>query len=323
MKRSVQASLLSVILVCGVAFAAAVPDGTIPQLEAALHRFPDNHQLQFNLGLALLRAGRFAAALDPLRKSFADPALAGQAHFLLAVDYFETKQYASAVTELKNPLTTGPRERVLYMLEESYRRTGRVTEAEAAFHELFTDYPDSAWTHYLMGAAYEDQREPEKAREEYLLAAQKDPTLPDIDFSLGYIYFRDSNLPQAEHWFAREAVKGCHSLANYYLGEIARANNQPQKAEAFYQTALHCDPANVDAHIHLGTLFESEKRYSSALAQFREASRLQPSLAPPHYHLATVYRELGRKAEADAEFAKVKQLHTNADRNLRVTNPKP
>jgi tetratricopeptide (TPR) repeat protein len=194
----------------------------VSDLQSALRRFPDNHRLQFNLGLALVRLGRLSAVVDPLRTAAQDPTLAGEAHFLLGIDYFEDKHYPSAINELSGSISAGPRERVLYMREESYRRTGRVSEAKATFHDLFTHYPDSAWTHYLMGSAYEDQHEPDKALEEYKQAARKDPALPNIDFTLGYVYFRQGNIAEAQEWLGREVARGCHSLANYYLAEIAR-----------------------------------------------------------------------------------------------------
>ncbi len=294
----------------------------VSELQSALRRFPDNHQLEFNLGLALVRLGRLSAAVDPLRNAAQDPALASEAHFLLGVDYFENKQYHSAITELSGAKATGSRERVLYMLEESYRRTGRINEAKATFHDLFTHYPDSAWTNYLIGAAYEDQHEPEKARQEFEQAARKDPTLPNIDFTIGYVYFRLGNITEAQHWLAREVARGCHSLASYYLGEIARGNGEPQKAERFYNRALHCDPTNMDAHLHLGILLENEKRYLAAIVEFQQAIQMQPNAATAHYHLAAVYRALGRKADSEAEFATVRQIQAASDNGLDVTKQK-
>ncbi len=291
----------------------------VSDLQNALRRFPDNHQLQFNLGLALVRLGHLSAAVDPLRKAAQDPALAGESHFLLGVDYFENKQYASAINELSGPISAGARERVLYMLEESYRRTGRVSDAKATFHDLFTHYPDSAWKHYLMGSAYEDQHQPEKAQEEYKQAAQKDPTLFNIDFTIGYVYFRQGNIAQAQQWRTREVARGCHSLANYYLGEIARGDGELQKAEMLYNRALYCDPGNVDAHLHLGMLFEGEKRYPPAIVEFQQVIRIQPNAAPAHYHLAAVYRAMGRKADANAEFARVRQIQAATDNGVDVT----
>ncbi len=294
----------------------------VSDLQTALGRFPNNRQLQFNLGLALVRLGRLSAAIAPLQKAAQDPALAGEAHFLLGVGYFENKQYKSAITELSGPTSGGPRERVLYMLEESYRRSGRVSEAKTTFHDLFTLYPDSAWTHYLMGSAYEDQHEPTKAEEEYQQAVQKDPTLPNIDFTIGYVYFRQGNIAEAQQWLGREVVRGCHSLANYYLGEIARANGELQKAERLYNRALFCDPANADAHLHLGMLLESERRYSPAILQLRRVIQMQPNLVSAHYHLAAVYRAMGRKADSDAEFARVRRIQASTDNGIDVTKQK-
>ncbi len=285
----------------------------IAQLEPAAHRFPNDLAIQFNLGLALVRAGHLQRAITPLQKAAQDPAFAQQAGFLLGVDYFQTKQFPKAIAQLRGLPGSNSAERRLYMLEESYRLTGQMQDAEATFHDLITSYPDSAWTHYLMGTAYENQQQPEKAQAEYRQALEKDATMPNVNFAIGYVYYRQGDLENARVWLTREAARGCHSLANFYLGEIARADKDSSHAQSFYRKSLTCDPANSDAHLRLGMLFETYKRYPEAVAQLRDAIRLKPAAAPAHYHLASVYRAMDRPAAAQAEFAKVKQIQANGN----------
>ena len=286
----------------------------IAQLEPASHRFPNDLGIQFNLGLALVRAGRLEKAIGPLQKAAKDLAFSQQAHFLLGVDYFQTKQFAKAIENLRDRAGSSSPERRLYMLEESYRLSGQVQNAETSFHELITRFPDSAWTHYLMGNAYADQQEPEKAQTEYKQALERDPTMPNINFAIGYVYFRQGDPENARIWLAKEAARGCHGLANYYLGEIARADKDATKAGYFYRRSLTCDPTSSDAHLRLGMLFEIDKRYPEAVAQLRDAIRLKPDAAPAHYHLAAVYRAMDRPAASEAEFAKVKQIQANGNK---------
>ena len=301
------------------ALASGQLDTALSQLQQAAKRFPQNTRIQYNLGLALSRKGRLREAVAPLKKAAADPALASEAHFLLGADYFEDKDYAAATNELRQLDRSVQRERVLYMLEESSRRTGHLDEAKAAFHELITNYPDSAWTHYLLGNAYEDQQELDKAIEEYKQALKKDPSIPNAEFIIGYLYWRQSDSENARTWLEKEAAKSCHGLANYYLGEIARAEKDLPKAESLYRRSLACDGSNSNAHLRLGMLLEEQKRYGEAAAQLKEATRLAPDISSGHYHLASVYRSLGRKAEAQIEFDKVRQIQTAKDNGVDVT----
>ncbi len=294
-------------------------DTAVSELQSAARRFPNDKRIQFNLGLALVRKGRLEAAIHPLEQAAQDPALASEARFALGADYFENKQYDSAIRELRGLETADHAERVLYMVEESNRRAGHIEGAKAAFHQLITRYPESAWTHDLMAAAYENQQQPEKAIEEYQRAIQIDPSIPNADFAIGYIYFRQQNNESAREWLQKETARGCHGLANYYLGEIARLERDWKQAEASYRQALGCDSSNSDAHLRLGIVMGDQKRFREAITQLREAVRLAPNESSPHYHLASIYRQIGRTSEAETEYKKVRQIQAAKDNGVDVT----
>ena len=299
--------------------AAGKFDTAILQLEAAVRRFPQDAHLQFNLGLALVRKGRLNDAVAPLEKAAQDPSLATEARFLLGADYFESKQYEPAISALRGLESSDHAERVLYMVEESNRRAGHIEEARAAFHQLITRYPDSAWTHYLLGTAYEDQQQLDKAVQEYKEALERDPKIPNAAFAIGYLYWRQQDSVNAREWLRKETLHGCHSLAHFYLGEIARTEREWRTAEAAYRQALVCDSANGEAHLRLGIVLGNQKRFAEALRQLKEAARLQPNESSPHYHLASLYRQLGRNAEAESEYKKVHAIQASKDLGVDVT----
>ncbi|MGH9584015.1 MAG: tetratricopeptide repeat protein [Bryobacteraceae bacterium] len=301
------------------ALAAGKVSVAISEMEIAARRFPANTHIQFNLGLALVRSGRLEEAIAPLKKAARDSSLAPEAHFLLGADYFESKEYDKAVAELSGLVHSSHSARVLYMIEESNRRTGHVEQAETAFHELITRHPDSAWVDYLMGNAYEDQKQFDKAIGAYKQALQKDPGIPDADFAIGYIYWREQDTADAREWLEKEARRSCHALANFYLGEIARSDRDLHQAEARYRRALECDPSNSDAHLRLGIVLADQKRYKEAIAQLKKAVRLQPNGSSAHYHLAEVYSQLGRIVEAKAEYKKVRQILAAKDKGVPVS----
>jgi tetratricopeptide (TPR) repeat protein len=171
----------------------------------------------------------------------------------------------------------------------------------------------------LLGNAYEDQQDLDKAVEEYKQALGKDPSIPNAQFIIGYLYWRQGDTEKAREWLKKEAAHGCHGLANYYLGEISRTEKDLPKAEALYRRSLACDGSNSNAHLRLGMLLEEQKRYGEAVMQLKEATRLAPDVSSGHYHLASVYRSLGRKTEAQVEFDKVRQIQAGKDNGVDVT----
>jgi len=303
----------------GRALAAGQVDAALSQLTPAAKRFPHNSRIQYNLGLALSRKGKFREAIAPLARAAGDPQVGTEARLLLGLDYFEDKNYTAAVAELRELDAIVQRDRVLYVIEESSRLTNHADDAKAAFHELLTTYPDSAWTHFLLGNAYEDQQDLDKATAEYKLALEKDPSIPNACFAIGYMYWRQQDSENARQWLKKEAARGCHGLANYYLGEISRAEKDTKQAESLYRRSLACDDSNSNAHLRLGMVYEEEKRYAEAAAQLKEAIRLAPEGSSGHYHLGSVYRSMGRKAEAQLEFEKVRQIQAEKDNGVDVT----
>jgi tetratricopeptide (TPR) repeat protein len=283
-------------------------DAALANLRKAARLAPSNRYIQFNLGLALVRTGNLKEAIAPLQKAKQEPSLNEEARFLLGVDYFESRQYGKAIGELTGLENGAHGERVLYMLEESCRETGQLEQAKQRFRALNERYSDSAWTHYLMATAYESQQQFDKAIAEYEQALKKDPSIPNANFAIGYIYWREQNMAEARKWLEVETRSGCHALANYFLGEIARSDKEENKAQTYYRRSIACDASYADAHVRLGMMLESLKRNPEAIHEFKIAIRLKPEETSAHYHLALLYRKLGQTANAKAEYDAVRRI---------------
>jgi tetratricopeptide (TPR) repeat protein len=277
---------------------------------------------QLNLGLKYLREGQPDKAVAPLLQAASDSSLAAEAHYLLGAAYFESGEYAKVAPRLSG-LEQGPHaEHVLFLAEESSRLTGNSAAARQAFRQLNQRFPDSPWLHFLMGAAYESQSDHERAIAEYRNGLAKDPKLPNANFAVGYIYWQDRDFAAAKPWLEQELqLHPCHSLAAYYLGDVARAQGQKDRAVELYKRSAGCNSQNEKAHLGLGTVLAELNRDQEALTELLTAARLDDSDATAHYRLAVLYRKLARKSDADAEFAKVNQIHA-AGREQAVENLK-
>ena len=201
---------------------------------------------------------------------------------------------------------------ILYLMEECNRLTQRVQEAREAFIRLNREFPDSAWTHLLLGNALESQDKPEQAIAEYKLALAADAAVPNTNFAIGYIYWRQQDFRYARAYLTAETKRSCHSLAYQYLGEIARSEGNLASAEHAHRQAIQCDSTAGAPHLRLGIVLDEQHRYPEAITELKLAARLLPDDAAPHYRLGTVYREMGRRADAEAEFALVRQKQSEA-----------
>lgn len=259
--------------------------------------------------MELLRSGRPKEAIAHLKNAVSDPALSAEARYLLGAAYFSLADYAEAAAELQDLKDGARADHVLFMLEESNRLLNRAKEAREYFVALNRGFPDSPWLHYLLGAAYENQSQPEKALEEYKLALARDPHQPNANFAVGYLYWRQQDYEAAKPWLEKElSNQACHAPAAFYLGEIARTAQDLQTEARFYRMAIECDPEMANAHLRLGIVLAEMNQNRQAVEELLHAAKLDPANPSPHYRLALVYKKLGRAAEARSEYDTVTRL---------------
>lgn len=290
---------------------------------------PNSSAVRLDLALVYIAAHRYREAIPPLQDGLRlRPGnarllqLLGVCHFLLGVDYFESKNYSKAIAELTGlKVDAALQPHALYMIEESNRRTGHAQAAEKAFKELIARYPDSAWVDCLLGNAYEDKKQFDKAIEQYKQALKKNPDIPNLEFAIGYIYWREQETAKAREWLEKQAQASCSSRANLYLGEIDRASGHLPQAAVHYHRAIQCDPASSKGHLRLGMVLADQKQYTEAIAELKKAIRLNPNSSSAHYHLGQVYSQMGHAAAAKAEYKKVREILAVKNKSVTSANP--
>lgn len=287
----------------------------------AAHRAdPKNADVAFNLGLTYVRLGRYKEAVPPLRCAVSVAGPADKALYALGVSLYEAGDFDGAAAQLErlHRRSSQHQDEVLYLLEESYRRGKRPREAKECFSELENEFPDSAFLYKLMGLAYSEQGEDEKALSELRHALAKEPAIGDVHRAIGIIYLNRHDPAEASRWFLRELrLNSCDPASHYYLGEIARKDGQMLAAAAEYKKAIGCDSQYADGHLGMGMFLEAEHRNTQALTEFREAVRLRPDSIPAHYELARCLQRDGRAQEAGIEVETVKRL--TAVENAKAT----
>lgn len=278
--------------------------------QAAEKLQPADPAIQFNVGLALYRAGRLRDALGPLAKAQQAAASRRQATYLRGVILFslnELEACAAEVNGLRDDAEYG--EMALYMLVESNRRLARVQASQTAFIELTKRYPDSAFLHKLMGTAYESQFMYKEAVQEFQAALRVSPSMPEMNFAVGFVLLKQHQMDEARPWLEKElALQPCYAPALYALGEVERKQSRPAGAEKLYRQAIACDSRYADAYLGLGMTLEELGSHAEAVQAYQEAARRAPQDSDAHYRLARALDKAGKHDEAKAEFAKVREL---------------
>ncbi len=264
----------------------------------------------FNLGLAYVKSGRYADALPLLESSLANPALAIQARFLIGVSHYELNQFPQAADELE-PLRSNPEyaERILFFLEETYRKSGKGPAAEQAFSDLLRQYPNSALVHKLLATAHQAQGNDQQALAEFKKAAQTDPALPDVKFSIALLYLKQHDDVEARKWLRDElALNPCYAPALYYLGETDRWADRSQAAADSYRKAILCTPSYGEPYLALGIALQGQGKDAEALRALRRAVELLPGKSEAHFQLARALAKTGLAEQSRRELRKARAL---------------
>src|SRR5437867_1247862 len=306
------------------------------QLARALDAFqqaarlqPLDPAIQLNIGLTFYRMGRYRQALEPLGKAISQHPSGRQARFLRGAIFFHLNKLEACLREI-GELRSDPEqgEQVLFMVIESYRKLGKVDEAQAAFRELNERFPDSAFLHRLMGIAYEAQFQADKAIEEFQAALRVRAGMPEVAFAIGYIYWKQRDYGNARIWLEKElAGQPCYARAHHCLAEIARADEKWDDAVTLYRKALRCDPGLQDPYLGLGMVYERQREWSKAIEVYREVTRRMPNDSQGHFKLGIALQRAGKTEEPRVELAKANDLlaaeQAKARESMQTMNPPP
>jgi protein O-GlcNAc transferase len=140
------------------------------------------------------------------------------------------------------------------------------------------------------------------------------PGMPEVNFAIGYIYWKQQDYLQAQPWLEKElTIQPCYAAAHHYLGDIQRRTGNADAAAKRFRQALRCDANWADPYLGLGAVLEEQKQFGEAIRLLREFVRRQPDRADGRYRLARALQGAGRTAEAAAEFRKVEEMKAAAN----------
>ena len=229
------------------------------------------------------------------------------------------------------------RREAVQVLGLSYFVMGRFTEAVPLLEATRTWAADNAELGNILGQAYVQTRQPDRARETFartfgvaadsaaahVLAAQmmsrlefeapaeielrraidKDPKLPQAHLLLGQIALFRGRLDEAVALTEREiAVNPVSAVAFSQLGDARSRQSKWEEAIAALQKSIWLNPFYSAPYILLGKAYMKKGEFATAEGMLTRAVQYDPNNRSAHYLLGQLLQQMGRPADAKRHF---------------------
>ncbi|HUI06608.1 MAG TPA: tetratricopeptide repeat protein [Verrucomicrobiae bacterium] len=242
----------------------------------AVARFPNQPRAHYNLGDALLRAGRVQEAV---------------AQYEQAVRI--QPDYAAAHNNLGFALM----------------ELGQVQDAIRHFQQALRINPDFAEAHYNLGVALMGLGQVQDAIRHFQQALRIKPDDVNIHYNLANILMRLGRLSEAiAHYEQALRIKPDFAEAHSNLGFTLEQVGRLPEAIAHYEQALRIKPDYAEAQNNLGIALVRRQKVPEAVEHFQKAVQIKPDFAEAHYNLGGALEQLGRVQEAATQYEQALRL---------------
>jgi len=215
----------------------------------------------YHLGLLLMRQGNQGGALLVLKALF--PTAQGYPGLKLALGAAELNLKAPpAPTAVEFPPAQIAGTAVIAVLEV------RSADAETAYRELVTQFPDLPSAHLAFGIFLESHHRDDEAATEFI---------------------------------AETKISTTSSVPWLWLARVAIAQENPEAARSYVAHAREFDPDDPLSFLIEGRSLMLEHHWEQALAPLLKAEARVPQSSEVHFALASVYAALHRGKEAEKE----------------------
>ncbi|MFH1351515.1 MAG: response regulator [Pseudomonadota bacterium] len=138
--------------------------------------------------------------------------------------------------------------------------------------------PPPAVAHSKRAMHFEEEGNIEAAIEEAKLAMEAAPNSSKPIRELGYYYFKNNKLEEAEKWLLKAAaVNNLDVFAFHHLGELYLKRNDIEKAQHYFEKAMNISPRHLSRGINFGKTLVKRGMAARAIQVFDKAFQLQGS----------------------------------------------
>ncbi len=264
---------------------------------------PDFPQLQQSLGVAYFNARQFQKATAPLGRALAASPGDGGLKRMLAMAYLESQEHAKAADLLRGDPELERNPSLQFAYGMALVRSNRASEAELVFARLFAEHGASADLSVLLGEAYAQQGDFDRATDAFQRALRLQPNVARANAGLGVIYLRQGKHADAEAALRAEIARSPEDYQSQQnLAVVLEAEQRGEEATTLLRRVLQARPGFADARYELGKILLAQGDAQEAVEHLEASVRLAPQDANCHYQLGRAYQKLGRTSEAQKEF---------------------
>jgi tetratricopeptide (TPR) repeat protein len=197
-----------------------------------------------------------------------------------------------------------------------WRARGYEKMATALYLELYDADKDSYRVHQLLGDLAAARNDDAKTIEEYQAAIARRPSLPNLHYSLGHVFWKDLKVKETRSEFEAELkINPRHPGALNELGDTYLLEHQADKALPYLTQAVDLEPHNPDFHRDMGTAYSELHEFEKSATEYQLAISGDHD-GSVHYKLARVYQALGQKDKAAHEFALSTAMNEESHKRL-------
>jgi Tfp pilus assembly protein PilF len=168
--------------------------------------------------------------------------------------------------------------------------------------------PESASYNYAMGAVSLHRRDPSEAVPYFRKYASLKPDDPRGPLAIGVAGFMARDFASARPELERAVQSpSTAAAANYFLGRIAREENDVDRALALVDKALQAEPGYADAWAERGLLHLRKRELDVAEKDLRRCLEVEPANYLGNLHLLALYQR-SRDPRQEEQARRVEEL---------------
>ncbi|HVR71761.1 MAG TPA: tetratricopeptide repeat protein [Vicinamibacteria bacterium] len=253
------------------------------------------------------------AALPRLREGSLERREAVQ---VLGLSSYLAGRVAESVPYLEETRALAPNNAELaYVLGMAYIQTRQADKARETWARSFKVPADSAAAHLLTARMMVRAEFDDAAEEELKKALARDPRLPHAHFLLGQTALFRGRLEEAVALLRKELeLNPGDAMAFYRLGDAYSRQLEWDEAIAALQRSAWLNPYYSGPYLLLGRAYVKKGQPAAAEGMLRRAIQYDPNNKAAHYLLGQLLQQAGRVEEARRELEIAERLQGAAER---------
>jgi tetratricopeptide (TPR) repeat protein len=198
---------------------------------------------------------------------------------------------------------------LLQILGTAYIQTRQPDKAREVLARAFEVAPEAAPAHLLAAQIMIRLEQEAMAEAELEKAVAKDPRLPQAHYLLGQLALFRGRFEEATAFTRKEIeLNPGHNLAWSQLGDIFVRQQKWDEAVAALQRSIWVSPFYSAPYILLGRAYTKQGQPAAAEAMLRRAIEYDPNNKQAHYLLGQLLQQAGRAEEARKELELAERL---------------